>query len=231
MSAISVQLIQRLLLERDLRDSRMLSYMAADGSEVEFELKTLTRQEKDELKALYDKTFPVPPIAASENGTAQFDLESTEYQIRLSEWSQSLTYGILAKTIGIEADGIRWIECHFPPKFVTELFSTVELINGIHSDPLADLVRESMWAPEVLAWVETSKPKHPDLKLSETALYREIDCMIAAGLSMEQWNKLSPRERMIYMNWNDYTKAKEGYISDFFEKKGDKRVQFAHQNG
>ena len=222
---VSDKIVQRLLLERDLMDSREIVYEAPDGVEIVFSIRTLTTDEKTALRKYYDTSFPVPPVVTTNLGLARFNVTDETYQARLSEWSLSLSRGVLAETIGLSEQDIEALEGMFPPVFVQHLFSTIELINGVQSDPLADLIREAMWAPEVLTFAERHQPAEGGVKITETPLFREIDCMIAAGLKLRDWELLSPREKMTYMNWRDYSQAKEAYVQDSYDKKNNVKTR------
>lgn len=216
---ISEKLVQRLLLERDLVDSRDIVYETPDGLTIVFTIRTLSAEEKTGIKKKFDMSFPVPPTKSFERGLARFDIMDPGYQKRLEVWSQGLSRGVLAETIGVSVPDIEYIERLFPVEFVNHLFSSIELINGIQSDPLAELIREAMWAPEVLTFLEKHQTPAGGLTISETPLFREIDCLVAAGLSLREWECLSPREKMTYVNWYDYKVAKEAYIADYHDPK------------
>lgn len=218
-SKIPINLVQRILLERDLVDSRDVFYTLPDGSEATFTIRTLSPDEKLGIRQAYDKFFPSPPVTQNSLGGAQFDLEDAGFQEALQEWNQKLSKGVLAATLGIEEADVVTIEQKFPREFVNRLFATIELLNGIQSDPLIDLVREAIWAPEVLSWLETSKPKNDDIKIADTPLFREMQAMTAAGLNLDEWEKLSPRHKIMYLNFHTYTAAREAYIHEKTEQK------------
>lgn len=222
---IPTNLVQRIILERDLTDSRIITYTLPDGSEAEFVIQTLTAEEKDKIRKEYDKFFPTPPVVQSKLGTAQFDLEDEQFQDALQKWNLRLSKAVLASTLGVSEREVNLIEQCFPREFVNKLFATIELLNGIQSDPLIDLVREAIWSPEVTTWIETSPPKPDSIKVSDTPLFREMEAMIACGLTLDQWEKLSPRHKIMYLNHHTYKVAREAYVTEMAEKKAKKEVR------
>jgi hypothetical protein len=213
---LTPRLLERMLLERDLVDTREIKIPTKDGTEVAFSLKTLTSEQKTEIKARWDATFPVPPVKTVQTpvgSMARFDLENPDYHERLSKWHQGLQRDFLAATLGITAEEFASIEELFPDGVLSPLFGTAELINGIQSEPLMELVKEAIWAPEVLTWLETYKGKPDDLKISDTPLFREIECVVAAGLTLEQWGKLPARQKLLYITWHDAKSFREAYVN------------------
>jgi hypothetical protein len=216
---IPVNLVQRIILERDLTDSRSVTYDLPDGTVAEFVIHTLTNEQKLEIRRTYDKFFPTPPTITTKAGIVQFDLEDEAYQKKLQDWNLRLSRGVLAATLKITEEEVALIELQFPREFVGELFAKIELLNGIQSDPLIDLVRDAMWAPEVLTWLETHKGNDDGVKVSDTPLFREMEAMVACGLTLAQWEDLSPRHKIMYLNYHTYKTAREAYIHDMSEKK------------
>jgi len=158
-------------------------------------------------------------VTSNALGVAQFDLENQAYQDALSNWNDRLARGVLAASLGISEEEVAVIEGSFSRSFVNKLFATIELLNGIQSDPLVDLVREAMWAPEVTTWLETATPKDDGIRLTDTPLFREMEAMIAAGITLAEWEKLSPRHKIMYLNHFTYKQAREAYITESAEKK------------
>lgn len=219
---LETRLIERMLLERDLTDERKVPIPLPDGTQIEFHLKTLDRETKQRIRSAWDLTFPVPPITTIPTPAgpmAKFDLEDPDYHARLGKWHEGLSRDFLAATLGITGDEFDELEKNFPSGTLSPLFGTVELINGIQSEPLMDLVRDALWAPEVLAWVETYKGEPDDLKISDTPLYREMECIVAAGLNLEQWKGMSARQKMLYLTWFDAKTFREAYVNWHTAKK------------
>jgi len=219
MNKIPVNLVQRIILERDLTDSRIVPYTLPSGERVEFVIHTLSNEEKQAIRREYDKHFPTPPVMADKVGVTRFNLEDEAFQRSLQEWNLKLSRGVLAAALKITEDEVAYIEANFPRDFVAELFATIELINGIQSDPLIDLVREAMWSPEVLTWLETHRSDDNATKVTDTPLFREMEAMIGCGLTLDQWEALSPRHKIMYLNFHAYKCAREAYLSEMAEKK------------
>jgi len=212
---MNLEATTRLVAERELITSKTLE-LTAGGCSITFCLETINADAKRKLKAGYDERFPVPPVIVHKTpvGTAaRFDLESEAYQAKLTEWYESLSYGVLGSTLGLTDDEVRDLENCLPAEFMSELFSTASLINGVQSEPLADIIKDAMWAPEVLAWIETYKAKGDEVQVTDTPLFRQMEAMIEAGFTFRQWDDLSPRERMLVINWHEYKMVREGYIS------------------
>jgi len=216
---IPVNLVQRIILERDLTDSKEIVYTTPDGKPVSFVIRTLTMEEKQKIRSKYDQFFPIPPVVQGKLGAPQFDLEEAQFQEALLKWNADLSRGVLAATLGVDDASVTLIEASFPREFVNRLFATIELLNGIQSDPLTELVREALWAPEVVTWLETSPDKGDGIKLSDTPLFREMEAMNTARLTLSDWEKLSPRHKIMYMNYHAYKAAREAYITDQSEKR------------
>jgi hypothetical protein len=181
-----------------------------------FELATITAEQKRDVRKEYDGNFPVPPVIAvktPQGAVARFNLEDTAYQAQLSEWHDSLSYAVLAATMGMIVSEVKALELLLPNDFMSELFSTAELINGIQSEPLADLIKDSIWSPEVLTWVETYRSKGDDISITDKPLYRQMEAMVAAGWKFLDWESATPRERLLLLNWYDYKQLREAYIS------------------
>ena len=213
---IETRLIERMLLERDLTDVRVVPITLEDGTVIEFTLRTLPAEQKRHIRAEWDQKFPVPPtITVDTPGgpLAKFDLENKAYHDLLGKWQVGLANAFLAATLGITVEELRDLESQFPAGTLTPVFGTAELINGIQSEPLMDLIREALWAPEVLAWVETYKGEPDDLQISDTPLYREMECIVASGLTLDQWQQLSARQKMLYMTWHDAKTFREAYVN------------------
>jgi hypothetical protein len=213
---LETRLIERMLLERDLTDERSVPIKLQDGTEIEAHLRTLDPETKRRIKGEWDLKFPVPPVVSIPTPSgpmAKFDLEDKDYHLRLEKWHEGLAREFLAATLGITVDEFSQLEKSFPQDTLMPLFGTVELINGIQSEPLMDLVREALWAPEVLAWVETYKGDPDDLKISDTPLYREMECVVAAGLNLNLWREMSARQKMLYLTWYDAKTFREAYVN------------------
>lgn len=222
MTKIPVSLIRRILLERDLSDSRTLDYELPSGEVAEFTINTISQEEKQSIRKRYDKFFPTPPVIHDRLGIPQFDLEDAKFQEDIHEWNQMLSRGVLAATLGITDEEVTLIEQSCPRVFVNKLFATIELLNGIQSDPLVELVKEAIWAPEVMSWLETSVAPIDTIKVTDTPLYREMESMTSAGLDLDQWENLSPRHKIMYINFHTYKQAREAYIQEMTEKKSKK---------
>ena len=209
------RLIERLVVERDLQDSRVLSVTLADGTSLSFDIHTISLEEKNKLRKDYNAKFPAPPVIVHDTPggkVAQFDLQSEDYQKKIVDWQTELSKAVLATSCGLEVADVIELERILTNEQYTQLHSTVELLNGVHSEPMADLLRDAMWSPEVATWIETYKPSDPNgLKITDTVLFRELECMIAAGLSLRDWEDLSPRERLTYLEWHNYKQAREAY--------------------
>lgn len=222
MKAPQTRLIERMLLERDLTDTRVVPISLEDGTVIEFTLRTLSAEEKRAIRTEWDRRFPVPRTITVEMPTgpmAKFDLEDKDYHDRLGKWQVGLGNAFLAATLGITPDELDELERQFPPGALSPVFGTAELINGIQSEPLMDLVKEALWAPEVLAWVETYRGEPDDLQISDTPLYREMECIVAAGLTLDQWQQLSARQKMLYLSWYDAKTFREAYVNWHTAKK------------
>lgn len=217
-TTIPTTLVQRIILERDLTDTRSLVYTADDGTEVVFDIRSITAAERQEIRDSHNLSFPTPPVVQGSLGSPQFDLQDEAFQEKLHEWNRTLSRSVLAAALGVNEGAVTLIEQTLPREFVNKLFATIELLNGIQSDPLVDLVREALWAPEVLTWLETATPDADNIKITDTPLYREMDTMIGCGLTLDQWEKLSPRHKIMYINFHTYKQAREGYITTMAEK-------------
>jgi hypothetical protein len=219
MHKIPVNLVQRIILERDLTDSRTVPYTLPTGETAEFTIYTLSNEEKQAIRREYDKHFPTPPVVTDKVGATRFNLDDEAFQRSLQEWNLKLSRGVLAATLKITEEEVAYIEANFPRDFVSELFATIELINGVQSDPLIDLVREAMWSPEVLTWMETHRSDDNATKVTDTPLFREMEAMVACGLTLDQWEALSPRHKIMYLNFHTYKGAREAYMHEMSEKK------------
>lgn len=213
---IELRLIERMLLERDLTDERSVPINLPDGTRLEVNIRTLDPKVKQEIKSTWDAKFPAPPVVTIDTPggkMAKFDLADKDYRERLGKWHDGLARDFIAATLGITPDELDHMERSFPTADLAPLFGTVELINGIQSEPLMDLVRDALWAPEVLAWVETYRGEPDDLKITDTPLYREMECVVAAGLTLDQWGSLSARKKMLYLTWFDAKTFREAYVN------------------
>lgn len=205
----------RLVAERELHTSRILELQAGDCTII-FELATIPAELKLRVRKDYDENFPVPPVVSHQTpigNIARFNLEDAEYQVQLAAWHDSLTYGVLSATMGLTEQEVRELEGLIPASFMMELSSTAELINGVQSEPLADLIKEALWAPEVLAWIESYRSKGDEVKITDKPLFRQMEAMLAAGMNFKQWDELTPREKMLILNWHDYKAIREAYIN------------------
>ena len=205
----------RLVAERELHTSRTLE-LQADDCILIFELATIPADLKLRVRKDYDEHFPVPPVvshATPIGNLARFNLDDPAYQQQLVVWHESLTYGVLSATMGLSEAEVRDLENSLPAAFMMELSSTAELINGVQSEPLADLIKEAMWAPEVLAWIESYRSKGDEVKITDKPLFRQMEAMLAAGMNFKQWDELTPREKMLILNWHDYKAIREAYIN------------------
>ena len=222
MADLETRLIERMLLERDLSDERIVPISLPNGSTMEIPLRTLDKETKQRIKDAWDVKFPVPPIMSIQMPTgpmAKFDLDDADYRVRLSKWHDGLAREFIAATLGITPAEFQELEGTFPSGTLAPLFGTVELINGIQSEPLMDLVKDALWAPEVLTWVETYKGEGDDLKITDTPLFREMECVVSAGLTLEQWKQMSSRQKMIYLTWYDAKTFREAYVNWHTNKK------------
>ena len=213
----------RLIAERELHTTKTVE-LVAGGCAIIFDLTTIPYSLKRVIRKQYDLDFPVPPVVihtTPAGNFARFDVENKDYQEKLTEWQCTQSYGVLAGTLGMSVDEVKDLESHLPCNLMEELFSTSELINGVQSEPLADLIKESIWSPEVMAWIEnyTPPPGNNDIKISDKPLFRQIDAMLTAGLDFERWEAMTPRERMLIMSWYDYKNVKEGYVSWWYREK------------
>ena len=218
--------LERLILERDLLDRRVLSLETGDGTLILFRLKSLSDAKKVEITARYDRLFPMPPVKTTPSpvgNLVSFDLENAGYKEQLLQWQTKLGMAFLAETLGVPLECVEQIDSTFPQNVVSELQTTVQLINGTHSEPLMNLVREAMWAPEVLTWIETYKPDDPDFTITDTSLFHEMEVIVASGHTRESWQKLSARDRIIYMAWHDAKSAKEAYSNWYITNKDKKK--------
>ena len=219
MSKLPPELVRRIVLERELLDSRRVTYTLPSGERAEFVIKSLSHEEKNRVRDHYDRFFPTPPVTSNSLGIAQFDLENTNYQLALQSWNERLARGVLAASLEISEDEVEFIEQNFSRSFVGKLFATIELLNGIQSDPLVDLVRDAIFAPEVMTWMEAAPIKEDGIRLTDTPMFREMEAMIAAGLTLHEWENLSSRHKILYLTHHTYKAVREAYITDCAEKK------------
>ena len=213
---LSEKLVERLVVERDLTDSRELDFELEDGSLLSFTITTITNEQKNAIKKRYDPQFPAPPLETYDTplgSIVRFDLTDQDYKLKIKAWEQKMSRAVLADSLGISEDQAQALESTLTFPQYTKLRSAVELINGVHSEPMADLVKDAMWAPEVSTWLQTYKPKIDSIKITDTILFKEMECVIAAGMTLRQWDQCSPRERMLYLEWFAFKNAKEAYIN------------------
>lgn len=208
------RLIERLVVERDLTDSRDLSVELADGTRLLFNVHTVSLDEKNALRLHYNAKFPAPPVLVHNTPVgrvAQFDLQNPEYQSKIIAWQAELSKAVLATSCDLTVEEVLELEKILTHEQYSELHSTVELINGVHSEPMQTLVRDAMWAPEIESWLATYKGEPDGVKITDTVLFREMECIVAAGLTLRDWEGLSPRERMTYLEWHSFRQARESY--------------------
>ncbi len=219
---MDLKTVERLVVERDLIDHRVLSFATLDGTLIDFELVTIENHRKQEVRDRLDQLFPVPPTIAYATPIGpitRFDLESEAYHKLLLDWQINVSTELLGLSMGISGEDVSFLYKNFPSTFITEMQSMIELINGIQSEPMSDLVRDAMYAPEILAWLESYKPKPGELQISDTVLFREMSCIVECGLKLDEWKALSQRQKMIYLTFHDYKIIREGYINWFtFDK-------------
>lgn len=215
--------LERLVVERDLHDSRVLSFTCPDGTLLEFQISTLSADAKREILTRLDKEFPIPPTVVipipNMPGAVRFDLEDTEYLKKLDAWHQRLAHELLGASAGLTGEEIQDLPQILPAEFIHQLHKTIELINGIQSEPLMDLIRDAMYAPEVLTWTETYKPKAGGCVITDTPLFREFEAMVECGLRLDEWKKLLPREKVLYMTFHESRKFREAYANWFSMEK------------
>ncbi|MCK7507723.1 MAG: hypothetical protein MZV70_29195 [Desulfobacterales bacterium] len=100
------------------------------------------------------------PIVYSEAPTGSFvryNLEDDGYLQQVHDWQSHVGRLFLSSALSISYEDCVWLENHFPYNWFNELKSTVELLNGVHSAPLQDLLEDAMWSPEVATWISTYK--------------------------------------------------------------------------
>lgn len=208
--------LERMLLERDLQDERELVFEAPGGQVIKFKIQTISNEIRREVKRAWDDKFPVPPLKYIQTQVGifpTFDLEDQDYIDRLRQWDAGYSKDLRARALGISAHEFDILEKALPDDFLGKLFQTIELLNGIQSLPLETLVRDAVWAPEVQTWAESYIPDGESIKITDTPLFRQMDCIIASGLTLEKWEQLSARERLLYMAWYDAKNMKEAYLS------------------
>lgn len=207
--------IIRLVAERELIASSDV-IISSDDADITFHLSTISAEDKRRLRHTHDQGFPVPPVVSVPTpggAVARFDLESADYQKELDRWHEQMSYGVLAATLGVEVAEVKMLEHLLPNDAMLQLFSTAELINGVQSDPLADLIKESIWSPEVLTWLASQKPKADEVQIADTSLFRQMEAMAAAGWKFGDWESATPRERLLLLHWYDYRCMREAYVT------------------
>lgn len=212
-------IIQRMLLERDLHVLRDEEVVLDDGSVITFAVNTLPNEAKQEIRRVWDQTFPVPPVVSltmpNSVPVSQFDLEDKSFRAALTVWYQGLANSLFAATLGLSDDDYDKLEHLLPALELARLIAVCELVNGIQSEPLSDLLRDAIMAPEVTRWLETdAKRTDPDdISITDTPLYREIDAALSCGLNLAQWRALSARDRLTYTIFHDAKGLREAYIN------------------